>query len=133
MKKRPAKILLIDDDVDFVLATKTILESKPYEVITAYEGNEGLKKAREEHPDLIILDIIMPTKSGFTVCDELKRDPQLSKIPVLLLTSLSQRIGEVSISLSEGLTVEAEDYIDKPVSPEELLKRVERQLKKVGF
>lgn len=133
MNKRPAKILLIDDDADFVSATKTILESKPYEVITAYEGNEGLKKAREEKPDLIILDIIMPTKSGFTVCDELKRDPQLSRIPVLLLTSLSQRIGEVSISVSEGLMVEAEDYIDKPVSPEELFKRVERQLKKVGF
>ena len=133
MKKRPAKILLIDDDVDFVSATKTILESKPYEVITAYEGNEGLKKAREEEPDLIILDIIMPTKSGFTVCDELKRDPQLSTIPVLLLTSLSQRLGEVSISVSEGLMVEAEDYIDKPVSPEELFKRVERQLKKIGF
>lgn len=133
MMKRQPKILLIDDDVDFVSATKTILESRPYQVVTAYEGNEGLRKAREENPDVIILDIIMPTKSGFTVCDELKRDPQLSKIPVLLLTSLSQKIGEVSISVSEGLTVEAEDYIDKPVSPEELFKRVERQLKKVGF
>lgn len=133
MKKRQPKILLIDDDVDFVTATKAVLESRLYQVTTAYEGNEGLKKAREEKPDLIILDIIMPTKSGFTVCDELKRDPQLSKIPVLLLTSLSQRIGEVSISVSEGLTVEAEDYIDKPVSPEELFKRVDRQLKKVGF
>jgi len=133
MKGRQPKILLIDDDVDFVTATKTVLESKPYEVITAYQGDEGLKKVREEKPDLIILDIIMPAKSGFTVCDELKRDPQLSKIPVLLLTSLSQRIGEVSISVSEGLTVEAEDYIDKPVSPEELFKRVDKQLKKVGF
>lgn len=132
MNRQP-KILLIDDDVDFVSATKTILESRPYQVVTAYEGNDGLRKAREEKPDIIILDIIMPTKTGFTVCDELKRDPQLSKIPVLLLTSLSQRIGEVSISVAEGLTVEAEDYIDKPVSPEELFKRVERQLKKVGF
>ena len=133
MEKGPAKILLVDDDIDFVEATKTILESKPYQVITAHEGNEGLEKAKEQKPDLIILDIIMPAKSGFTVCDELKRDPQLSQIPVLLLTSLSQKMSEVSISVSEGLTVEAEDYVDKPVGPEELLKRVEKLLKKAGF
>ncbi len=133
MGKNKPKILLVDDDIDFVTATKTVLESRPYQVITAYKGDDGLKKVRDEKPDLIILDIIMPAKSGFTVCEELKRDPQLNKIPVLLLTSLSQKIGEVSISVSEGLTVEAEDYIDKPVSPDELFKRVERQLKKIGF
>lgn len=132
MEKRQAKILLVDDDLDFVAATKTVLESKPYKVSVAYEGEEGLKKAREEKPDLIILDIIMPVKDGFTACEHLKRDPELSKIPVLMLTSLSQRIGEVSLSVSQGLTLEAEDYIDKPVSPEELLKRVEKLLKMAG-
>ena len=133
MKRRQPKILLIDDDIDFVAATKAILESRPYRVITAYEGNEGIKKAREEKPDVIILDVIMPTKSGFTVCEELKRDPQLNKIPVLMLTSLSQRISEVPLAVSEGLTLEAEDYVDKPVSPEELFNRVERLMKKAGF
>lgn len=124
-----AKILLIDDDVDFVEATKIVLESKPYEVIVAYEGNEGLQKARAEKPDLIILDVIMPVKDGFTAAEELKRDTELSKIPVMMLTSYAERGGETSIAASRGLTLEAEDYIDKPVRPEELLERVEKQLK----
>lgn len=126
---KKAKILLIDDDVDFVEATKIVLESKPYEVIVAYEGNEGLRKAREEKPDLIILDVIMPVKDGFTAAEELKRDTELSKIPVVMLTSYAERGGETSIAASRGLTLEAEDYIDKPVKPEELLRRVEKQLK----
>lgn len=132
MEKGQAKILLVDDDLDFVAATKTILESKPYEVSVAHEGEEGLKKARDEKPDLIILDIIMPVKDGFTACEHLKQDPELSEIPVLMLTSFSQRKGDTSLSVSRGLSLEAEDYIDKPVSPTELLKRVEKLLKKAG-
>lgn len=127
------KILLIDDDVDFVEATKIVLESKPYEVIVAYDGDDGLRKAREENPDLIILDIIMPGKDGFSTAEQLKKDPELSKIPVLVLTSYAEKGGESSIAASGGLTLETEDYIDKPISPEELLKRVEKYLKRVGF
>ena len=128
-----AKILLIDDDVDFVEATRTVLESKPYEVIVAYEGNEGLQKARKENPDLIILDIIMPVKDGFTTAEQLKKDPELSKIPVLMFTSFAAKGSESSIAVSGGLTLETEDYIDKPISPEELLSRVEKHLKKIGL
>ena len=128
--EKKAKILLIDDDVDFVEATKTILESKPYQVIVAYEGNEGLRKAREGNPDLILLDIIMPVKDGFTVAEQLKKDPQLSKIPVLMLTAFAAKTGETTLAVSRGLTLETEDYIDKPISPEELLARVDKQLKK---
>lgn len=128
--ERKAKILLVDDDVDFVESTKMVLESKPYEVIVAREGDEGLRLAREKNPDLILLDIIMPVQDGFTAAEQLKKDPQLSKIPVLMLTSFSQRIGETSIPVSRGLKLEAEDYIEKPVSPEELLSRVQRYLKR---
>jgi len=130
--EKQAKVLLIDDDPDFVEATKIVLESRPFQVIIALDGDEGLTKAREEKPDVIILDIIMPTKDGFAVCEELKKEPELADIPVLLLTSLSQRIGETSISVTQGLTTEAEDYVDKPVSPDELIRRVERLLEKVG-
>lgn len=130
---RKAKILLIDDDVDFVEATTIVLESKPYEVIVASEGEEGLRRARGEKPDLIILDIIMPVKDGFTAAEEFKKDPELGKIPIIMLTSYSERGGETSIAASRGLTLEAEDYIDKPVKPEELLQRVEKQLRKAGF
>jgi len=131
--EKKAKILLIDDDVDFVEATKIILESKPYEVIVAHDGEKGLQKAREEKPDLILLDIIMPVEDGFTAAEQLKEDPQLSKIPVLMLTGFATKRGGTSIPVSRGYTLDADDYIDKPVSPEELLARVEKHLKKAGF
>ena len=129
---KQAKILVVDDDPVFVKATKTVLESKDYQVSTASDGDEGLRKAKDEKPDLIILDIIMPTKDGFQACEELKRDPKLSKIPVIMLTSFAERRGETSIPVSRGFGLEAEDYIDTPVKPEELLRRVEKQLKKRG-
>jgi len=131
MEKR-ARILLIDDDIDFVEATKTILETNLYEVMVAHEGDEGLRKAREENPDLILLDVIMPVKDGFTAAEQLKKDPQLSKIPVLMLTAFAAMGGETSIPVSRGFSLETEDYIDKPVSPEELLARVKKHLKKAG-
>lgn len=124
------KILLVDDDRDFVEATMLVLESKSYEVVTAYDGDEGLAKARQEKPNLIILDIIMPVKDGFTAAEQLKKDSELKEIPVLMLTSFAEKVGETSLSVSQGLTLEAEDYVDKPVAPEELLKRVEKLLKK---
>jgi len=130
MQKREPRILLIDDDVDFVEATKTILETKSYQVSVAYNGDEGLKKAREEKPDLILLDVIMPVKDGFSVAEHLKKDTQLSKIPIIMLTAFAQKVSETSLSVSQALTLEAEDYLDKPVSPEELLKRVEKLLKR---
>jgi len=128
MEKR-AKILLVDDDVDFTESTKIILESGPYEVIVAYEGDEGLKKARQENPDLILLDIIMPVKDGFTAAEQFKKDPQLSKIPVLMLTSFSSRGAGTGIPRSRGFALDAEDYIEKPVTPEELLSKIKLYLK----
>jgi two-component system alkaline phosphatase synthesis response regulator PhoP len=125
-----AKILLIDDDPDFVEATRIVLESAGYRVSTAYTGKEGLAKVRAEPPDLIILDIIMPEGDGFMVCEELKRDPELSAIPVMMLTSLSERLPETSYSVAQGLMLEAEDYVDKPVAPEELLARVRKLLRR---
>ena len=130
---KKAKVLLIDDDVDFIEATKIVLESKPYDVVIAHEGAEGLRKAKEENPDLIILDVIMPVKNGFTAAEELKKDPELSKIPVIMLTAYAGMGDKTSVPVSSGLTLDAEDYIDKPVKPEELLKRVETQLKKAGL
>jgi two-component system, OmpR family, alkaline phosphatase synthesis response regulator PhoP len=125
----PGKILLVDDDPVFVEATKIVLETK-YKVITAYDGDEGLVKARKEKPDLILLDIIMPTKDGFHVCKQLKEDKNLGKIPVIILTSFAQHRGETNIPVSAGLELEAEGYIDKPISPDALLKQVAAILKK---
>ncbi len=106
MNRKP-RILLIDDDTDFVDATKTILESNNYDVIVAYEGESGLKKAREENPDLVLLDVIMPVKDGFTAAEQFKKDPHLSKIPVLMLTSFSTKGAGSGIPVSRGMSLEA--------------------------
>ena len=130
--EKKAKILLIDDDTDFIESTRMVLESKPYEVIVAYEGDEGLRKASDEKPDLILLDIIMPVKDGFTAAEQLKKDPQLSKIPLIMLTSFSSRRQETTIPVSRGLELEADDYIEKPVRPNDLIRTIEQHLKKTG-
>jgi len=130
---RKAKILLVDDDADFVESTKTVLESKPYEVIVAVNGNECLRKVREDRPDLILLDIIMPIEDGFTAAEHLKKDPQLAKIPILMLTSYSTKGAETSIPRSRGYELEAEDYIDKPIAPQDLLDTVAKHLKRAGI
>jgi len=132
MQKR-TKILVIDDDPDLHTAVKKILESKPYEVISALDGDEGLRKVVEERPDLIILDVIMPGKHGFEVCRELKTDEKyhfFSNIPVLMLTVYPDDREKAHLSIREGMMMEAEDYLQKPVDPQELLSRVEDLLKK---
>lgn len=131
MPKRAKKILLVDDDRDLVEATKAILKSKSYKVVTAYDGEEGLRKVVEERPDLIILDVIMPVKDGFSVCKELKTDPKyyfFSKIPILMMTVYPGDRDQAKLSMLEGMALEAEDYIQKPVSPDELLRRAEKLL-----
>ena len=127
------KILVIDDDPDLVTSVEVLLKSKSYQVVTAFDGDEGLRKVVEEKPDLIILDVIMPGKHGFTVCQELKTDPKyyfFSKIPVLMLTVYPGDREKMHLSMREGMTMEAEDYIQKPFDPQELLSRVEELLKK---
>jgi two-component system alkaline phosphatase synthesis response regulator PhoP len=131
--KRQARILLVDDDDDFVASTKTVLESVPYEIIVAVNGDEGLRKAREKKPDLILLDIIMPVEDGFMAAEQLKEDPQLADIPVLMLTSFSQKGSGTGIPRDRGYSLEAEDYLEKPVSPKDLLAKVAYHLKKVGL
>jgi DNA-binding response OmpR family regulator len=123
------KILLVDDDPDFVAATKTVLESRhDYKVLTASDGVFGIAIAKAEQPDLIILDVLMPFEDGFDTARELKNDPDLNKIPVMMLTSFSQRRGEMDVSVAKGMELEAEDYLEKPVEPQELLRRVDKIL-----
>jgi len=132
MPKR-TRILLIDDDHDVHAVVKKILESKSYEVISAYDGFEGLRKVVDERPDLIILDVIMPGKHGFDVCHELKTDEKyhfFSNIPVLMLTVYPEDREKMHLSMREGMMMEAEDYLQKPIDAKELVKRVEGLLKK---
>jgi len=130
---KQTRILLIDDDPDVHTVVRKILEAKAYEVISAYDGFEGLRKVVDERPDLIILDVIMPGKHGFDVCHELKTDEKyhfFSNIPVLMLTVYPEDREKMHLSMREGMMMEAEDYLQKPVDGQELVKRVEGLLKK---
>jgi two-component system alkaline phosphatase synthesis response regulator PhoP len=130
---KQSKILIIDDDPDVHAVVKKILEAKSYKVISAYDGFEGLRKVVDERPDLIILDVIMPGKHGFEVCHELKTDEKyhfFSNIPVLMLTVYPEDREKMHLSMREGMMMEAEDYLQKPVDAKELMNRVEGLLKK---
>jgi len=129
-QKMGKKILLVDDDPDFVEAVSLILKPKKFDVVTAYNGIEGLKKATSEKPDLIVLDVMMPEKDGYAVCRELKSDPQMNHIPILLLTAVASHVPTTRYTQEMGLETEADDYLDKPVEPEVLVKRIEGLLSK---
>ncbi|MBN2119869.1 MAG: response regulator [Candidatus Omnitrophica bacterium] len=118
-----SKILIVDDEPNFVLVTKKLLEASGYKVIEAYSANEGLEKALEEEPDLILLDIIMPYKDGFKMLAELKKDELTRHIPVIFLTAKSE-----TNFLFEGKRFGVTDYIIKPIVAEKLLKYVRKYL-----
>jgi len=126
---RGKKILLVDDDADFVEATKIILENKSYDVAVAYDGKAGLRKVETEQPDLIILDVMMPEIDGYEVCAKLKSDPQYGHIPILLLTAVGEAISATKYTKEMGMKLEADDYIPKPVEPMELVERVEKLIR----
>ena len=112
MKK---KILLADDEDDVKIILKMYLESRGYEVCTAFDGLDAIDQARINNPDAILLDVMMPLIDGFEVCKKLKADPSLSKIPVIMLSAASH-----AESVQKGLNAGAVDYLVKPFEPEEL-------------
>jgi CheY-like chemotaxis protein len=122
------KILLVDDDPDFVEAVKVIVESGGYEVRVAYDGQEGLEAVAEEKPDLIVLDVMMPVMNGHEACGQLKNDPETAKIPIILLTAVAERVTTSTYSHRDMLESEAEDYMPKPVEPAELLELIKSWL-----
>lgn len=123
------KILLIDDDPDFVQAVQVIVESGGYEVRVAYDGKEGLEAVAEEKPDLIVLDVMMPVMNGHEACAKLKSDPETAEIPIILLTAVAERVTTSTYSHRDMLESEAEDYMPKPVEPAELLELIKSWLK----
>jgi DNA-binding response OmpR family regulator len=130
MRKVPAKILIIDDDRDFVNATKMILETKSYEILVAHDADAGMKIIESERPDLIILDVILKRLSdGFKLCYHLKHDPNYKNIPVIIITAITQKTGLRFSPKTDGEYLEAEDLISKPIKPDDLLNKVENLLR----
>jgi DNA-binding response OmpR family regulator len=119
------KILIVDDERDIVKVVMIRLQGAGYEVVTAFDGAQGVFMAHKEKPDLIILDIRMPAGNGFSVAQRLKRSMHTFTIPVIFLTGSPEKNAE-----KKAMVLGARFYIKKPYDPEELLDAVKRALEK---
>jgi DNA-binding response OmpR family regulator len=117
------KVLVIDDDVNTVELVKLYLSRDGHRVITAYEGNEALRLARESHPDLIVLDLMLPGINGLEICRNLRTE---SDVPIIMLTAKTTEEDRLI-----GLGLGADDYVTKPFSPKELAARVRAVLRRL--
>jgi CheY-like chemotaxis protein len=113
-------VLIVDDDPDLVEAVSMKLESENYRVAKAYDGVEAWEKIKAERPDLIVLDVMMPEKNGYIVCDEIKKDPKYKDITVVLLTAVGEAVPSTSYTHIDGKTSLADEFIPKPVDMDEL-------------
>lgn len=127
MKNNQPKILLIDDEEDFLFFAERNLTRENYQVITANSGQRGVKLAKKNKPDLILLDIMMPQMTGFEVLEALKNNKNTSEIPVVMLTALDD-----SRAREKAANLKNEDFIAKPVSLEKLRARIDSILESKG-
>jgi two-component system alkaline phosphatase synthesis response regulator PhoP len=113
------KVLVVDDELYILHILDFSLGAEGYEVITAENGEQAIEKARNEQPDLVVLDVMMPKIDGYEACRKLKQDPEMKDVPVILLTAKGR-----DIDRKLGLEVGADDYITKPFSPSKLIEKI---------
>ena len=123
-----ANILIVDDDPDVREAVKIILETQPYELIFASNGEECLERVKKNTPDLIILDLLMPKKDGFEVIKGIRGSQSYPRIPILVLTAVKKEAAGRRYELETALRMDVDDYIEKPIQPDDLIDRVKRIL-----
>ncbi|MBI4741038.1 MAG: response regulator [Betaproteobacteria bacterium] len=113
------KVLIADDEQNIVISIEFLLRREGFEVVVASDGEAALVKAREEKPDLVLLDVMMPKMNGFDVCQALRADPELAGMRVLMLTAKGRET-----EVSKGLGLGADAYMTKPFSTKELVAQV---------
>ena len=118
-------VLVVDDDPDLVETIGIMLESKGFEVGKAYDGVEAEEAIKKRRPDLMILDVMMPRKDGYQLCKELKQNSATKGIPIIMLTAVGDAVPTTTYTHREGMSMEAEDYIEKPVDTKKLLAKIE--------
>ena len=114
------RILVVDDEPDFCSIVQGNLEKEGFKVDVAYDGNEGLAKVKANPPDAILLDVMMPEKDGYAVCKEIKEDDNLADIPIVMLTTVASHVTSTRYSHYDGMSMEADDYLPKPASAEDI-------------
>ena len=114
------RILVVDDEPDFALLVQGNLQKEGFDVDVAYNGVEGLEKIKQNPPDAIVLDVMMPEKDGYEVCAELKKDDRFAEIAILMLTAVEDHVTSTRYSHFDGMSMEADDYLPKPASAEEI-------------
>jgi DNA-binding response OmpR family regulator len=119
------RILIIDDDVDFADAIKNAFNHDQYEILLSHSGEEGMRTAKKEKPDLILLDVMLPEIDGYKVCKQLKENNDTRSIPIILLTSVGSKLTKPGYAEAIAVTHQADDYIQKPVETKELIKRIQ--------
>jgi two-component system alkaline phosphatase synthesis response regulator PhoP len=125
-----AKIMVVEDNIDEAKLIKMTLEPEGYEVVTCMNGREAKDSIGKENPDFIVLDVMMPEMDGFSFCSWLRSNKDYKNIPVLLLTGVGDHIYESKYPLKGVMQSEADEYLQKPLKPEELLETISRLLKK---
>ena len=118
------RVLVVDDEPDFAGIVQQNLEKEGFEVEVAYDGDEGLEKIKANPPDAILLDVMMPGKDGYQVCSELKADERYAGIPVILLTAVASHVTSTRYSHRDGMSTEADDYLAKPASAEQITESI---------
>jgi CheY-like chemotaxis protein len=121
-------ILVVDDDPDLVDMIATKLEAKNYRTAKAYDGIQAWEQIRQEKPALVILDVMMPNKDGYTTCSEIKKDPNFKDIVVVLLTAVVDNLPTTTYTHHEGRTTPADDFIPKPIDLDKLMDIVQENL-----
>jgi adenylate cyclase len=133
-EQKEGRVLVVDDDYDAVQGVTLFLESEGFTVSSASNGAEGMEKARSIKPDLIILDVMMQEKDGLTTFGDLRSDPELKKIPVIMLTSVSEKMGFSFTSDDMGTYFgeEPDAFMTKPFDPARLLDTVNKLIAQKG-
>jgi len=126
------KVLVVDDEMDMRIFITTLLETNGYKPLSAVDGEEGLVIARKEKPVLVILDVMMPKESGINMYRQLRNDPELKEVPVIMLSALSKKTffhsQKMLDNYREEQIPEPNAYIEKPAEPEELLAAIRKSL-----
>ncbi len=122
------RVLVVDDEPDFAAIVQGNLEKEGFDVEVAYNGIEGMEKVNANPPDAIVLDVMMPEMDGYKMCAALKGDDRLCEIPVILLTAVASHVTSTRYTHAEGMAMEADDYIAKPASAEDITKSLRRLL-----